>query len=509
MGFFDIFRKNKETKKEEPKKQEPVRKDIRDMNWKERRAVIGEISDQNILFEIASKAPGVMDDDVKYVLRKAIPKIKDPDLLRQLAMSPKVTLSSLTVNTGVLPQKVLATVLKNGPDDYVKREAAGYIRDEKLIAEVLICQSPIHDDTVEYTPIVKALIEKVDSIRLLRKIEQEAQSRWVASFARRKLPDAKEYIEILTKNRTDEFKENNIRGAAADELAFSRTPEAAEALLDAIHNDPAWNVRGRSLTALGKIALSKEVPVDEAVFTEALKDPKKYVAECAIDVLGKMKCTAAIEPLLDFVRSYREGQDFTLASAAIKALGAIGEDAVPVLLKEEKNGPADRGFVLRALAATGSPAAFDALKNGISDTSLPEYEHVFIAKGLEKIGTEEAAACLKETLEKTDNDSLVRTVAECLERLHVPADSLEEKKKAAEIKSAKKLLDGLKAIRPGMSEDEADALAGAGVFQMGANVVHKTRFGDFQLLVTGGRVTGTMYIETVAANIEKWLKEQE
>ena len=60
-----------------------------------------------------------------------------------------------------------------------------------------------------------------------------------------------------------------------------------------------------------------------------------------------------------------------------------------------------------------------------------------------------------------------------------------------------------------MSEDEADALAGAGVFQMGANVVHKTRFGDFQLLVTGGRVTGTMYIETVAANIEKWLKEQE
>ena len=60
-----------------------------------------------------------------------------------------------------------------------------------------------------------------------------------------------------------------------------------------------------------------------------------------------------------------------------------------------------------------------------------------------------------------------------------------------------------------MSEDEADDLVGAGVFQMGANVVHKTKYGDFQLLVTGGRVTGTKQIETVMANIEKWLKEQE
>ena len=503
MGLFDIFRKNKEVKKEEA-----VRKDVRDMSWQELRAVIGEVSDQNTLFEIAAKAPSAMDDDVRYVLRRAIPKIKDPDLLRKLAMAQKASLARFTVNTGVLPQDVLARVLKFGPDDSVMQDAAKYIRDEKLIADVLICQSPLHDDTYEYTPIVKTLIEKVNNIKLLRKIEQEAQSRWVASFARKKLPDEKEYIEILVQNRVDKFTENNIRGAAADELAFSKTPEAAEALLNAIHNDPAWNVRGRALTALGKIALSKEVPVDEDVFIDALKDPEKYVSECAIDVLGKMKCTKAVEPLLDFVRNYQEGQDFTLASSAIKALGAIGEDAVPVLLQEEKNGPANRGFVLRALAATGLPAAFDALKNGLADASLPGYEHEYIAKGLEKIGTEEAIACLKDALETAEDDGLVKTVAGCLERLNVPVDSLEEKKKAAEIKSAKKLLDGLKAIHPGMSEDEADDLVGPGVFQMGANVVHKTKYGEFQLLVTGGRVTGAMQIERVIANIEKWLEEQ-
>jgi HEAT repeat protein len=256
------------------------------------------------------------------------------------------------------------------------------------------------------------------------------------------------------------------------------------------------------------MCITAKVPVDEDVFINALKDPQKYVVECAIDVLGKMKCTTAIEPFLDFVRNYQEGQDFTLASKAIKALGLIGEDAVPVLLEEEKNGPANRGFVLRALAATGSPAAFDALKNGMADASLPGYEHEYIAKGLEKIGTEEAAACLKEALEVAGNDGLVKTIAECLERLNVPVDNLEEKKKAAEINSAKKLLDGLKAIHPGMSEDEADDLVGPGVFQMGANVVHKTKYGDFQLLVTNGRVTGTRQIDTVTANIEKWLKEQ-
>ena len=99
MGLFDIFRKNKEVKKEEA-----VRKDVRDMSWQELRAVIGEVSDQNTLFEIAAKAPSAMDDDVRYVLRIAIPKIKDPDLLRKLAMAQKASLARFTVNTGVLPQ---------------------------------------------------------------------------------------------------------------------------------------------------------------------------------------------------------------------------------------------------------------------------------------------------------------------------------------------------------------------------------------------------------------------
>ena len=119
MGLFDIFRKNKETKKEAE-----VKKDVTDMSWKELRAVIGEISDQNTLFEIAAKAPSAMDDDAGYVLRIAIPKIKDPELLRKLALNQKASLARLTVNTGMLPQNVLEAVLKFSSDDSVKRDAA-------------------------------------------------------------------------------------------------------------------------------------------------------------------------------------------------------------------------------------------------------------------------------------------------------------------------------------------------------------------------------------------------
>lgn len=323
-------------------------------------------------------------------------------------------------------------------------------------------------------------------------------------------PEEQKNISILTQNRIDEFSQNNIRGAAADALGSSKSPQAIEALIAAAKTDPAWNVRGRSLTALSTIAaVGGETPaISPAVFMDALKDPKSYVVQCAAKALGKMKCTDAIEPLLDIIRAYREGQDFSSAQAAIDGLGEIGEAAVPPLLKEAKDGPGDRGFALRALAATGSPSAFEELKAGMTDLSLPGYEREYIAKGLAKIGTPDAADVLKDALDTADESGLVKTIASCLESLHVEVDDLEAKQKAAEIKAAQKLLAGLKAVKPGMTEDEADDLVGPGNFQMGPNVVHDTRFGSFQLLVSGKYVTGTLSTESVIANIEKWLSEQ-
>lgn len=318
----------------------------------------------------------------------------------------------------------------------------------------------------------------------------------------------KQNIDILTKNVVDEFSQNNIRGNAADELGKSSDPKAVTALMSAAKNDPAWNVRGRALTALGEITSSNAYLVNRDIFIESLKDSKNYVVECACRVLGRLKAVEAIMPLLEVVRSYREGTDFTAAGAAINTLGQIGDEAVPVLLKELENGPASRGFVLRALAATGSLSALEALKKGMQDTSLPGYEQEYIAKGLARIGTPEAIDSLKKALDTASDDGVVKVIAKCLEDLHVQTDDLEEKKKKAEINAAKKLLSGLQSIRIGMTEDEADDLVGPGNYQMGPNVVHNTRFGEFQLLVNGNRVTGTLHTDRVIESIKKWLEEQ-
>ena len=142
------------------------------------------------------------------------------------------------------------------------------------------------------------------------------------------------------------------------------------------------------------------------------------------------------------------------------------------------------------------------------DTSLPGYEQEYIAKGLAKIGTPEAIGSLEEALDTASDNGVVKVVVKCLEDLHVQVDDLDTKKKNAEVNAAKKLLSGLQSIRIGMTEDEADDLVGPGNFQMGPNVVHNTRFGEFQLLVNGNRVTGTLHTDRVIESIEKWLAEQ-
>ena len=78
--------------------------------------------------------------------------------------------------------------------------------------------------------------------------------------------EERQNIVILTQNRVKEFSQNNIRGEAADELGKSKNPEAVAALLDAVENDPARNVRGRALTALSEIALSGAPEVNRKSF---------------------------------------------------------------------------------------------------------------------------------------------------------------------------------------------------------------------------------------------------
>jgi hypothetical protein len=75
---------------------------------------------------------------------------------------------------------------------------------------------------------------------------------------------------------------------------------------------------------------------------------------------------------------------------------------------------------------------------------------------------------------KAKGEKVVKTIAKRCEDLYVEVCDLEAKKKAAEINATKKLLTGLKTVRIGRTEDEADDIVGSGNFQIGANVVHNT-----------------------------------
>ena len=86
---------------------------------------------------------------------------------------------------------------------------------------------------------------------------------------------------------------------------------------------------------------------------------------------------------------------------------------------------------------------------------------------------------------------------------------MESKRKAAEIRSARKLLKGFQSLKKGMREDDADDLVGPGHFQMGNNVVHKCKFGEFQLLVSNGIVYDTLWTQPVVTKIKAWLKEND
>ena len=300
------------------------------------------------------------------------------------------------------------------------------------------------------------------------------------------------------------------RKAAIDKLSHSYHGDVIAALQKAA-GDQDPDVRKKALDGLFRIAeeMLDDAYVGTAYIAPALRDPDKRTVRRAARILGDPKRGDAVDPLIGVISAYRDGQDFSNADEAITALGKIGEAAVPTLLAKAEHGSRIRRYALRALAATASPTAFDALKEGLSDESLSEYDHQLIAQGLADMGTPEATEALAEALDTVRESKPLKVISEALSKAGkgISAETLEKKQREAEVRAAKALLKGLRSIKPGMSEVEADKLVGGGVFKMGNNVVHKTPYGDFQLLVSGDRVYDTLWTEGVIEKIEAFLKE--
>ena len=299
---------------------------------------------------------------------------------------------------------------------------------------------------------------------------------------------------------------------AIDVLANSRRAEAVTALAQVARGSSFEDVQEKAMDALEKMAGDPDGPaVDLAVFDDVLRGSSKHPAIHAIRILGRLKDEAAVPMLIGVVSRYREGRDFSCADEAISALGEIGESAVPAILDRANKGSSIRRYMLRALALIGSPSTLDVLKEGLADDSLSEYDHKLIAEGLGDMGSPEAAEALIGALDTAESDTVVNAISQSLEKLSANIDPklIESKRKAAEIRAARKLLKGFQSLRKGMREDDADRLVGPGHFQMGSNVVHNCKFGSFQLLVSNGIVYDTLWTEGVVEKIKAWLKEND
>ncbi len=306
-------------------------------------------------------------------------------------------------------------------------------------------------------------------------------------------PEATKLINILKSDPN--WEKRRDAGIALEKYKFG---EVFDALIFAMKNDDSWVVRFKCAQTLGEMGDKRAV----IPLIEALLDKTNTVVEYAGKALGKLKDERSIEPMLDVMRKFRGG-DYMGMLGVIAGLGLMGDIAVPRLLELADS---DIGnHVKRALAETGSPKAMGILVSGAKDDSQDGYYRALMIDGIGKIGGEAAIGELKSLLENASNPDVVNALLRNLEKLGVSKDQLGDAEKDAKIAAAKKLLEGLRSLRKGMTEDDADRLVGGANFGMGANQVHNTNFGSFQLLVSNGIVYDMLYTDGVIQKIEQFL----
>jgi HEAT repeat protein len=153
-----------------------------------------------------------------------------------------------------------------------------------------------------------------------------------------------------------------VKAAVARALGDVRSPESVGPLSDAMDlgaTDSSANLMNKELAAaLGEIGDPKAGPV----LLKMLKARDNFTRIEAVDALGRMRVTEAVEPLIQMATD--EGVEPFLNKKAIEALGRIGDArAVPVLVRmltKERPGVSFYGESAFSLFLLGQPAA-DAL----------------------------------------------------------------------------------------------------------------------------------------------------
>ncbi|MDR2036475.1 MAG: HEAT repeat domain-containing protein [Bacteroidales bacterium] len=288
-----------------------------------------------------------------------------------------------------------------------------------------------------------------------------------------------------------------MRRDALKELKGATEEEIIDAAIHALKTDEMWVVRFNAAEMLGTTGDTRAV----APLIEALKDPKEAVREYAGKALGELGDERTITPMIKALAIH--GADYTGVNGIADGLGMMGTKAVTQLM-ELLDGP-EMGLALRALEKGADKQAEEKLLAIAEDPGIEEYLRIRAVIALGNIP--ETGDRLTQLLQKEGSDKLVKSILNALEKIGYKVENAGSLEKEAKRRSAQKLLEGMKAIKIGMKENDADELVGYAVFGMGANQVHKTPYGDFQLIVNHGIVTGTFGFDPVIKKIEEFLQQ--
>jgi len=204
-------------------------------------------------------------------------------------------------------------------------------------------------------------------------------------------------------------KSDKVRERAAGELAEARSPEAVEALIMALRDDPAYLVRSAAARAL------KNFPEREviAALIEALKDRHSKVSAEAGNSLAALGDARAIAPLIELLGP----DDFGVPRRASAALMKFGAQAVKPLIETCRNSSdAQRDGIVSTLAKLGGVAVMPLVEALASDDRSVRQ---CAAKALGRIG-DGAAVVPLHTLLEDDDPRVVAAAAEALGELREP-----------------------------------------------------------------------------------------
>ncbi|MDR1641629.1 MAG: HEAT repeat domain-containing protein [Clostridiales bacterium] len=308
---------------------------------------------------------------------------------------------------------------------------------------------------------------------------------------------------LLTLSDSVKWKE---RRDAARLLGDCRDKDSVSALCQALKKDESWVVRFICADSLGVLKDESSVPA----LLSALGDKNSSVVGHAGTALGKINSPQSLEPMIysleKLVLAF-DGEDSTGISGICDGLGAMGDMAALSLLKRLRTS-IHKEAVLALSKTRSRHAEKPLLEIALNDSEDPQLRATAIL-GLADIPNTSCGTKLVKLFSEAVDETLVKAAGRAIEKLNIKVDNAAELKDKAKRRAAERLLYGLRSVQTGMTQDDADKLVGAPSFAMGSNNVHKTGFGDFQLVIVNGKVATTLYMDCVIRAIEEYLQKEQ